>query len=93
MGRHLYNSRSKDGYNIEDMILQISSSLSEYAVVVINDKMSGIRNPNPRDDGYTNLVNDQAVFEMTARKPKAELYSVVPKGDNVKPRTQKAHQR
>lgn len=85
MGRHLYNSRSRDGYSIEDMILQIVSSLSENAAVIVTNKMSAMRNPTQRQDGYTNLVNDQAIFEMTARKPKAELFSVVPKGDNVKP--------
>jgi hypothetical protein len=44
-----------------------------------------MQNPNARDDGYGNQVFDRAVFEMTAKKPRAELYSVIPKGDKLKP--------
>lgn len=46
---------------------------------------SRIDNPIPRADRYGNLVKDRGIFEMTAKKPRAELFSVMPKGDNIKP--------
>jgi hypothetical protein len=89
MGRHHYESRRKDGYTTDDMIVQIRSALDTNSVVPTDSisKMSSLRNPNPRADGYGNKVNDQAVFELTHKKPRAELYSVIPKGDKIKPRT------
>lgn len=89
IGRHLFESRTKDGYQIDDIVTQILSALSEEAVAQIQTFVSCTQNPNARDDGYGNLVFDRAVFEMTAKKPRAELYSVMPKGDNIKP-TKKA---
>jgi hypothetical protein len=85
IGKHLLRSRSDDGYSIKDIVAQIASALSEDARAAIDKFASYIQNPNGRDDGYGNLVYDRAVFEMTARKPKAELYSVMPKGDKLKP--------
>lgn len=85
MGRHLHASRSKDGYHIEDIVTQLVNALSIDAVAHLDTFVSYTQNPNARDDGYGNQVNDRAVFEMTARKPRAELYSVMPKGDNIKP--------
>lgn len=85
MGRHLHASRSKDGYLIEDIVAQIASALSADSLAHLDRFVSYIQNPNMRDDGYGNHVNDRAVFEMTARKPRAELYSVIPKGDKIKP--------
>jgi hypothetical protein len=90
MGRHLHASRSKDGYHIEDIVTQIVSALSVEALAHLDSFVSYTQNPNTRDDGYGNQVNDRAVFEMTARKPRAELYSVMPKGDNIKPGKQAA---
>ncbi|WFU31469.1 hypothetical protein QA635_33855 [Bradyrhizobium brasilense] len=89
IGRHLFASRSKDGYGIDDIVRQILSALSEEALAHIDTFVSYTQNPNARDDGYGNQVNDRAVFEMTAKKPRAELYSVMPKGDANKP-TKKA---
>jgi hypothetical protein len=89
IGRHLHASRSKDGYHLDDIIRQILSALSEEALAHIDTFVSYTQNPIARDDGYGNQVNDRAVFEMTARKPRAELYSVMPKGDTIKP-TKKA---
>ncbi len=86
LGRHLYNSRNKDGYTIDDMIAQIVSALSEASEVVPTQKMTGLRNPVPRPDGYGNQVHDVAILELTARRPKAELFSVIPRGDTNKPR-------
>ncbi|WOH52302.1 hypothetical protein [Bradyrhizobium sp. sBnM-33] len=85
MGRHLYASRSKDGYQIDDILKQIMSALCDDAIAHLDTFVSYVQNPNTRDDGYGNQVSDRAVFEMTARKPRAELYSVMPKGDTIKP--------
>lgn len=86
MGRHLFKSRSEDGYSIDDMVSQIESALCEDAEVSMNKFMSCLQNPVGREDGYGNVVYDRAVFEMTARKPRAELFSVMPKGDANKPK-------
>jgi hypothetical protein len=85
IGRHLFESRAKDGYSVGDMVTQILSALADEAEAEIDRMVSYIQNPTPRADGYGNTVLDRAVFEMTARKPRAELYSVIPKGDERKP--------
>lgn len=85
LGRHHYTSRSKDGYSIEDILNQIISSLQLESVLVKGTHGTTIQNPIKRDDGYGNQVNDRAVLELTSRKPKAELFSVIPKGDQIKP--------
>ena len=85
IGRHLHTSRSSDGYHIDDIVGQIASALCEEAIAEIQTHVSWMQNPNARDDGYGNQVFDRAVFEMTAKKPRAELYSVIPKGDRIKP--------
>jgi len=84
-GLHLLKSRLKDGYLVEDMVLQICSAMAHTSIVMIDPKMSCLQNDTPREDGYGNFVRDRAVFEMTARKPRAELFSVMPKGDYKKP--------
>lgn len=86
IGRHLYASRWQDGYSIEDMVTQIESAIGTDATVTLERTMSCTQNPAGRDDGYGNVVFDRAVFEMTAKKPRAELFSVIPKGDQNKPR-------
>lgn len=85
IGKHLFQSRSRDGYTIDDMIDQIVSAMSSLSVVNISRAQSRIDNPQSRPDRYGNQVNDRGVFEMTQRKPRAELYSVMPKGDHNKP--------
>ncbi|WP_204526586.1 hypothetical protein [Cronobacter sakazakii] len=84
LGKHNYNSRTKDGYCIEDIILQIESALSPDSIVNAT-RGTILENPHPRIDGYGNAVNDRAVLEMTSRRPKTELFSVMPKGDLIKP--------
>lgn len=84
-GRHLYNSRSRDGYTIDDIIDQIVSALSVNSIVDVTADWSRIDNPIPRPDRYGNTINDRGVFEMTAKKPRAELFSVIPRGDVFKP--------
>lgn len=81
MGRHLYESRSRDGYAIDDMLAMIVSALSRQAVAVVHHKMTGLFNTDFRLDAYGNRVRDLAVFELYAKRPKAELFSVIPKGD------------
>jgi hypothetical protein len=85
LGRHLYNSRSKDGYTVDDMVRQIQSGLSQHSIAIVTHTMSAIENTNGRHDGYGNKVYDRVIFEMTSRKPKAELFSIIPKGDTCKP--------
>ena len=86
LGRHLFASRSADGYQISDMLIMVESALDETAIVQAHQKMTGILNPLPRLDNYGNQVRDLAVFELYARRPKAELLSVIPKGDDIKPK-------
>ena len=86
MGRHLYESRSEDGYTIDDMIIMVESALSAESIAHAHHKMTGIMNHSARDDGYGNQVKDLGVFELYARRPKAELLSVIPKGDDNKPK-------
>jgi hypothetical protein len=85
IGRHIHASRNGDGYTIDDMVLQIESALSSASVVFANRGMTAMNNPQERSDGYGNQVNDRAIFECTQRKPRAELFSVIPKGDDQKP--------
>lgn len=86
IGRHHYNSRViKDGYNIDDLIAQIESALTNYSEIVITNKGSTLVNKIRRDDGYGNQVEDTAIFEFTAKKPKSELFSIVPRFDDNKP--------
>ncbi|MGC9994615.1 MAG: hypothetical protein ABSE79_04785 [Terriglobia bacterium] len=92
VGGHIYKSRIiGDGYTIEDVIDQISSAMDCAAIVLVGARMTTTENPNPRLDRYGNLVRDRAVFECSARHPLPELFSVVPKGDNIKPTKQKGH--
>ena len=81
-GRHVFESRvDRDGYTEEDVIKQIFSALAEESVLLLSPKMTVLQNPQKRDDGYGSRVNDQCVLECTSRYPRAELYSVIPKGD------------
>jgi hypothetical protein len=84
-GGHLYDSRCvKDHYTIDQVLKQIVSAFSDAAVVDPSPPSVVIRNPNKRIDHNGKLVNDEAVFECSGRKPHADLYSVVPVGDGLK---------
>jgi hypothetical protein len=86
VGSHLYESRIlEDGYTIDDVLRQISCAMSPAARWIPSVKMTVIENPCCREDGYGNCVNDQAVLECTSRFPRAELFSVIPRGDRCKP--------
>src|ERR1035438_6668208 len=85
-GQHLYDSRIRDdGYTVEDVLKQIARALSSEACYVRSTKMTVLQYPTRRDDGYGNRVKDEAVLDCTNRYPKAELFSVIPRGDFNKP--------
>jgi hypothetical protein len=87
LGGHIYESRVvRDGYTIDDVIVQIESGMDSGSVVLKAPSMTAMENPSPRADRYGNTVRDRIVFECTARHPRPELYSVVPKGDALKPK-------
>lgn len=87
LGRHLYLSRAiRDGYTSDDIIDQIESAMDASSLVIATHRMTALRATAHRSDRYGNQVIDEAVFELTQRRPKAELYSVIPKGDKIKPR-------
>jgi hypothetical protein len=87
IGHHVYKSRIvDDGYTIDDVIDQIASGMDSAAVVLRTHKMTAMENPNPRADRYGNSVRDRVVFECSVRHPRPELFSVVPKGDRLKPK-------
>jgi hypothetical protein len=86
-GRHLYRSRVlRDGYTIEDVLDQIASAMDAASVLAPNPRMTVLQNPRGRVDRYGNVVRDLAVLECTARHPRPELFSVMPKGDKNKPK-------
>lgn len=86
LGRHLYRSRVEgDNYAISDIIEQITSALAPTSKVIATHRMTAIISTIRRADGYGNMVLDEAVLELTQRRPKAELFSVIPKGDHNRP--------
>ena len=89
VGRHHHKSRLADGYSIEDMVIQLQSGLDETSVVAVARKMTVLQNVTRRNDGYGNWVRDTVVLELTARKPKAEAFSAIPKGDTNSPKNTK----
>jgi hypothetical protein len=88
--QHLYNSRAKDGYTVDDMWTQVEAALSPASLAFANPKMTALESPRGRGDGYANTVHDRAIFECTQRKPRADLFSVIPKGGTFKPVTKKS---
>lgn len=90
VGRHIYKRRIvEDGYVIEDIVDQIESALAGESQVLTNKYMTAIRNPIPRKDRFGNLVNDEAILECTRYRPYPDLFSVMPKGDKIRPVKQK----
>jgi len=86
-GSHIYRSRVwNDGYTIDDVIDQILSGMDAASLVRVTKHMTSMENPNPRPDRYGNFVRDRVVFECSARYPRPELFSVIPKGDRMKPK-------
>jgi L-fucose mutarotase/ribose pyranase (RbsD/FucU family) len=92
IGKHIYQNRiAKDGYTIEDVIDQITSAMHPDSLVLDTSKMTAMENPDLREDRYGNKVRDRAVFECTVRHPRPELFSVIPRGDLIKPQKRKGH--
>lgn len=90
VGQHIYDSRiQQDGYSVDDVIAQIVSAMGESCVFHANPKMNSLVSPTGREEGYGNSVFDEAVFECSMRYPKPELFSVIPKGDKIKPKEAK----
>lgn len=71
----------KNGYSIDDVLDQIQSALAEQAKLIPTHRSTVLQNHTNRIDRYGNVVHDEAVLECTARNPRAQLYSVIPKGD------------
>jgi hypothetical protein len=87
LGQHAFNSRIRDdGYSVEDVVEQIANALDAGSIARESFRGTTVENTNQRDDGYGNLVLDRAVLECTARHPRPELFSVIPKGDRNKPK-------
>jgi len=90
IGSHIYKSRiERDQYTIDDVIEQILSAMSEESALVGSLPMQAIENPRVRTDRMGNAINDRAIFECMSRHPRPELFSVIPKGDRIKPEKQK----
>jgi hypothetical protein len=87
VGRHIYKRRIlEDGYLIEDVVDQIENALSEGSEVIANNYMTAIKNQVARADRLGNLVHDEAILECSRYRPNPEIFSVVPKGDKIKPK-------
>ena len=91
VGRHIFKRRIlQDGYTIEDVVLQIESAMDEGSQVIATQYMTAIRNPVARKDRLGNLVHDEAILECSRYRPNPDIFSVMPKGDKIKPQKQKA---
>lgn len=55
--------------------------MSEESEFMLTSKMTVLRNPMRREDGYGAQVHDEAVLECTSKHPNAIVFSVIPKGD------------
>jgi len=87
LGRHLYKSRIvENGYTIDDILDQIESSMQSCSIVSVTELRTSLENPNRRADRYGNTVLDRAVLECTSRHPWPELFSVIPIGDENRPK-------
>jgi hypothetical protein len=91
IGKHIFQSRIEgDGYTIRDVIEQMASAMRASSEVLSTAKMTALVSTTGREDRYGNCVRDRVVFECTARYPRPELFSVIPKGDRIKPKAKGA---
>jgi hypothetical protein len=89
VGKHIYESRVvKDGYSVDDVVAQIMSGMHESCEFHANPKMNSLVSREARNDGYGNTIFDETAFECSVGYPRPELYSVIPKGDKIKPRAE-----
>lgn len=90
IGSHLYSSRCiKDNYSVEDVLCQLKSAISENSIIQMNNSGTStvLQSTSYRIDVYgNNNIIDEVVFECTRANPKIEIYSVIPKGDYIKPK-------
>jgi hypothetical protein len=92
IGAHVYRGRiEREHYTIDDVVAHIVSAMSEASAFIGNLPMQAIENPTPRKDRLGNTIHDRAVFECMSRHPRPELYSVIPKGDHIKPEKQRGY--
>lgn len=90
LGRHLYKSRAvTDGYSIDDILDQIESAMSATSMVIATHKMTALKNKTARGDRYGNQVCDEAVFELTQRRPKARRFQWSPRATRTSHRAYK----
>lgn len=86
LGKHHVGSRhGKDGYNADDILEQIMHILDTEVDIPITPRQTKMVSKTSRLDAYGNTIIDTGILELMSRRPKAELYSVIPKGDNIKP--------
>ena len=86
VGLHMHGSRCvRDYYTIDQILEQINSAMSERSRLIRTFNRTALENPIKRDDGLGNWVNDKAILECTAKFPKMELSSVIPRGDVNRP--------
>ena len=82
IGRHLYNSRVvKDGYTIEEVLLQIVNALDQSSRHIQTQRATLLQNPVSRTNPFGETIRDEAVLECSAKYPRPELFSVIPKGE------------
>ena len=87
LGQHAFNSRIRDdGYTVDDVVEQIASAMEADSIARESFRGTTLESTRPRNDSYGNAVRDRAVLECTARHPRPELFSVIPKGDVNKPK-------
>ena len=90
VGRHLYNSRVvKDGYTIDAVLMQIANALDERSRHVQTQRATLIQDRVGRTSSFGEIVRDEAVLECSAKYPRPELLSVIPKGE-IAPNERKA---
>ena len=53
IGRHLYASRARDGYTIQDMWAQIMAALADTSIVFAGPKMTALESTQGRTDTAT----------------------------------------
>ena len=86
VGKHHFERRCRDdGYTILDMVAQLQSALAATSTVNVGPRRTLLHSVTPRHDGYGNVVLDECVLELLQYKPKAEAYSLIPKGDSNRP--------
>ena len=90
LGRHHFQSRTTQGYTCADMLQQLEWAISDHAIPKVVSRGTTLQSAVERPDGYGNMVRDQAILDVTARKPRVEVFSVIPKGDKISPKNSKA---